>query len=71
LGREYAIALVRYEATQMAKRDHHPMLPSIIADTPRELGEAEISFLAMLGWAAARGLDYAEQLNARFSRAAA
>lgn len=71
LGADYAIALMRYEAEQLRKDDYHPKLPSIVACMPRKISHAEISFLAMIGWAAAGGLQYAEELNEHFKRDAA
>jgi hypothetical protein len=67
LGREYALAWLRYEA-RPENNGSANFLASIVADMPRELGHTEISFLQMVGFASKKGLSEAERINAYWNK---
>ena len=63
LGGELALSFLRFEAAQ----DHnlHPyILPWIVGDMPREIGQLEVAFLTTVGIAAAAGVAAAERVQA-------
>jgi hypothetical protein len=66
-GRQFALEYLHWEQRQ--KQPHHNLLAKIVANMPRKLGHAEISFLTMVAEAAIHGFDRAEALNAHYDKA--
>ncbi|EJF92658.1 hypothetical protein [Bartonella tamiae] len=60
LGQVFALEYLAYEA--QLEGDHYPILPSIIADMPRDLTGIEITFLGLVGFAAIDGRREAKRI---------